>query len=107
MYMLSQYPIFRSLILLIHWLTFIYCVQYGKFLYINLWNLLSDVVDSDPANDELYTRMMEQKMKRQENKKGKGKRNNVCCVAGMKSNHFNLISKRIAQHFLLFIKKIC
>lgn len=27
----------------------------------------TDVVDSDPANDELYTRMMEQKMKCQEN----------------------------------------
>ena len=76
------------LILLLHKLTFIHCVLYGKFLIINLWNLLSDVVDSDPANDELYTRMMEQKMKRQENKKGKGNQNNVCCVAGMKNNHF-------------------
>ena len=50
---------------------------------------MSDVVDSDPANYELYTRMMEQKMKRQENKKGKGKQNNVCSVAVMKNNHFD------------------
>ena len=82
-------------------------MQYGKFLNINLWSLLSDVVDSDPANDELYTRMMEQKMKRQENRKGKGNQNSVCCVAGMKSHHFNLISKCNAQHSLLFLKNIC